>query len=72
LERRALLEACDEAGLSRSVSVDESIAGALGCGWIRWTGVAHMVVDVVGGLPRFRFSFMGGMALCVAVVPGRR
>jgi rod shape-determining protein MreB len=61
LERRALLEACDEAGLSRSVSVDESIAGALGCGMDPMDRRAHMVVDVGGGTSEVSVFCYGGM-----------
>ncbi|MFC5993650.1 rod shape-determining protein [Pseudonocardia hispaniensis] len=49
LEQRALLEAADEAGISRATAVDEPIAGAVGCGIDPLDRQVHMVVDVGGG-----------------------
>ena len=41
LERQALLEAADEAGIKSATAIDESIAGAVGCGIDPWTPRAH-------------------------------
>ncbi len=49
LERRALLEAADEAGIRRARLVPEPIAGVVGCGVNPLEPRAHMVVDVGGG-----------------------
>jgi rod shape-determining protein MreB len=49
LERRALLEAADEARIGRAVTVPEAIAGAVGCGIDPLEPRTHMVVDVGGG-----------------------
>ena len=49
LERRALLEAAEEAGLHRPVLLAEPIAGAIGCGVDPLDHRAHLVVDVGGG-----------------------
>jgi rod shape-determining protein MreB and related proteins len=49
LERRALLEAADEAGIRPVTALDEAIAGAVGCGVDPLERRVHMVVDVGGG-----------------------
>lgn len=49
LERRALLEAAEEAGLHRPVLLAEPIAGAIGCGVDPLDHRAHLVVDIGGG-----------------------
>ncbi|NKQ52314.1 rod shape-determining protein [Amycolatopsis sp. K13G38] len=49
LERRALLEAAEEAGLHRPVLLAEPIAGAIGCGVDPLDRRTHLVVDVGGG-----------------------
>jgi rod shape-determining protein MreB len=49
LERRALVEAAEEAGLSRVTSLPEPVAGALGCGVDPMERRVHLVVDVGGG-----------------------
>jgi rod shape-determining protein MreB len=49
LEHRALLEAAEEAGIRPVTALDESIAGAVGCGIDPLERRVHMVVDVGGG-----------------------
>jgi rod shape-determining protein MreB len=49
LEHRALLEAAEEAGIRPVTALDESIAGAVGCGLDPLERRVHMVVDVGGG-----------------------
>jgi rod shape-determining protein MreB len=61
LERRALLEAADEAGVSRAVTIDEPIAGAVGCGLDPMDRRARMVVDVGGGTAEVTAFCFGGM-----------
>ncbi len=61
LERRALLEAADEAGLHRVSAIDEPIAGALGCGIDPMDRRAHMVVDVGGGTSEATAFCYGGV-----------
>jgi rod shape-determining protein MreB len=61
LERRALLEAADEAGIRRARLVPEPIAGALGCGVNPLEPRAHMVVDVGGGTAEVTGFCFGGI-----------
>ncbi|MCD2195206.1 rod shape-determining protein [Actinomycetospora endophytica] len=49
LERRALTEAAEEAGMSHVTLLPEPIAGALGCGLDPMERRVHLVVDVGGG-----------------------
>jgi rod shape-determining protein MreB len=63
LEHRALLEAADEAGLRPVTALDESIAGAVGCGIDPLEPRVHMVVDVGGGTAEtVAFCFGGVLA----------
>jgi rod shape-determining protein MreB len=63
LERRALVEAAEEAGLRRVRLLAEPIAGAMGCGIDPLEPRAHMVVDVGGGTSEVTaFSFGGILA----------
>jgi rod shape-determining protein MreB and related proteins len=61
LERRALLEASEEAGIHRTQLVPEPIAGALGCGINPLEPRAHMVVDVGGGTSEVTGFCYGGI-----------
>jgi rod shape-determining protein MreB len=61
LERRALLEAADEAGMHRATAIDEPIAGALGCGIDPMERRVHMVVDVGGGTAEATAFCYGGV-----------
>lgn len=61
LERRALLEAADEAGLRGAVAIDEPIAGALGCGIDPMDHRAHLVVDAGGGTAEATAFCFGGV-----------
>ena len=61
LERRALLEAADEAGISRATALDEPIAGALGCGLDPLDHRVHMVVDAGGGTAEVTAFCFGGI-----------
>jgi rod shape-determining protein MreB len=61
LEKRALVEAADEAGLRRVRLVAEPIAGALGCGINPLEPRAHMVVDVGGGTAEVTAFCYGGI-----------
>jgi rod shape-determining protein MreB len=61
LERRALLEAADEAGIRRARLVPEPIAGALGCGINPLEPRAHIVVDVGGGTSEVTGFCFGGI-----------
>jgi rod shape-determining protein MreB and related proteins len=49
LERRALVEAADEAGLARADLVPAPLAGALGCGVDVTESRVHVIVDVGAG-----------------------
>lgn len=61
LERRALLEAADEAGIRPVTALDESIAGAVGCGIDPLERRVHMVVDVGGGTAEVSAFCFGGV-----------
>jgi rod shape-determining protein MreB len=61
LERRALLEAADEAGIHRACILDEPIAGAIGCGIDPLERRAHLVVDVGGGTAEVTAFCFGGI-----------
>ncbi|WP_310962526.1 rod shape-determining protein [Nocardioides terrisoli] len=61
LERRALLEVADEAGIRRAALVPEPIAGAMGCGIDPLEARAHMVVDVGGGTSEVTSFCFGGI-----------
>ena len=61
LERRALLEAADEAGVRRARLLAEPIAGALGCGLNPLEARAHMVVDIGGGTSEVTAFCFGGI-----------
>jgi rod shape-determining protein MreB len=61
LERRALIEAAEEAGIRPVTALDESIAGAVGCGVDPLERRVHMVVDVGGGTAEVSAFCFGGV-----------
>jgi rod shape-determining protein MreB len=61
LERRALVEAADEAGFGRVMLIPEPIAGAIGSGIDPLAPRAHMVVDVGGGTAEVTGFCYGGI-----------
>ncbi|MGH3412602.1 MAG: rod shape-determining protein [Marmoricola sp.] len=61
LERRALLEVADEAGIRRAALVPEPIAGAVGCGIDPMEARAHMVIDMGGGTSEVTSFCFGGI-----------
>jgi rod shape-determining protein MreB len=61
LERRALAEAVEEAGIGRVDLVPEPVAGALGAGVDPLAPRAHMVVDVGGGTAEVTAFCFGGI-----------
>jgi rod shape-determining protein MreB len=61
LEHRALLEAAEEAGIRPVTALDESIAGAVGCGIDPLERRVHMVVDVGGGRAEAAAFCFGGV-----------
>ncbi|GAB3315225.1 rod shape-determining protein [Geodermatophilus aquaeductus] len=61
LEHRALLEAAEEAGIRPVTALDESIAGAVGCGLDPLERRVHMVVDVGGGTAEAAAFCFGGV-----------
>jgi rod shape-determining protein MreB len=61
LERRALLEVADDAGLHRAIAIDEPVAGAIGCGIDPMERRVHMVVDVGGGTSEATAFCFGGV-----------
>jgi rod shape-determining protein MreB len=63
LERRALLEAAEEAGIRPVTALDVAIAGAVGCGLDPLERRVHMVVDIGGGTAEaVAFCFGGVLA----------
>jgi rod shape-determining protein MreB and related proteins len=78
LERRALIEAAEEAGIRPVTALDGAIAGAVGCGIDPMERRVHLVVDVGGGTAEAvafcfggvltqRTSKLGGDEMTVAV-----
>jgi rod shape-determining protein MreB len=61
LERRALVEAAEEAGIRRVRLLPEPIAGAVGCGIDPTEARAHMVVDLGGGTSEVTAFCYGGI-----------
>ena len=61
LERRALLEVADEAGIRRPELIPEPIAGAVGCGLDPLEPRAHMVLDIGGGTSEITAFCYGGV-----------
>jgi rod shape-determining protein MreB len=61
LEHRALLEAAEEAGIRPVTALDESIAGAVGCGIDPLERRVHLVVDVGGGTAEAVAFCFGGI-----------
>jgi rod shape-determining protein MreB len=61
LERRALLEVADEAGIRRPQLLPEPIAGAVGAGIDPMEPRAHMVVDIGGGTSEVTAFCFGGV-----------
>jgi len=61
LERRALLEAAEEAGIGRAQLLPEPVCGAVGCGIDPLRPRTHLVVDVGGGTSEVAAFGSGGM-----------
>ncbi len=61
LERRALLEAADQARVAQGHLLAEPIAGALGCGVDPMERRTHMVVDIGGGTSEVTAFCYGGI-----------
>ncbi|MGN6131631.1 MAG: rod shape-determining protein [Nocardioidaceae bacterium] len=61
LERRALMEVADEAGVHKAELVPEPIAGAVGCGLDPLEPRAHMVLDIGGGTSEVTAFCYGGV-----------
>ena len=71
LETRALLEAAEEAGIRPVTALDDSVAGAVGCGVDPLERRVHMVVDVGGGTAEaVAFCFGGLLAQRTSKVGG--
>ncbi|WP_409329869.1 rod shape-determining protein [Trujillonella humicola] len=61
LEVRALLEAAEEAGVRPVTALDDTVAGAVGCGLDPLDRRVHMVVDVGGGTAQAVAFCYGGV-----------
>src|SRR5438552_9668144 len=71
LDRRALLEVAEEAGVGKAVLIPEPVAGAMGCGFDPLEPRTRMVVDVGGGTSEVAaFSFGGLLAYRSCPVAG--
>lgn len=64
LERRALLEAAEEAGIGRAHLLPEPVCGAVGCGVDPLQPRAHLVVDVGAGTSEVAAFGAGGVLTC--------
>jgi len=73
LEIRALLEAAQDAGIRPVTALDDSVAGAVGCGLDPLERRVHMVVDVGGGTAEaVAFCFGGVLAHRTSKVGGEQ
>jgi rod shape-determining protein MreB and related proteins len=71
LETRALLEAAQDANIRPVTALDDSVAGAVGCGVDPLERRVHMVVDVGGGTAEaVAFCFGGVLAHRITKVGG--
>ena len=61
LQRRALLEAAEEAGIGRAHLLPEPVCGAVGCGVDPLQPRAHLVVDIGAGTSEIAAFGSGGM-----------
>ncbi len=61
LERRALLEAAEEAGIGRAHLLPEPVCGAVGCGVDPLAPRAHLVVDIGAGTSEVAAFGAGGV-----------
>lgn len=61
LERRALLEATEEAGIGRVTALADPIAGAVGCGLDPMEKRMQMVIDIGGGTAEATAFCFGGV-----------
>ncbi len=61
LERRALLEAAEEAGIGRAHLLPEPVCGAVGCGVDPLQPRAHLVVDIGAGTSEVAAFGAGGV-----------
>jgi rod shape-determining protein MreB len=68
LQRRALLEAAEEAGIGRAHLLPEPVCGAVGCGVDPLQPRAHLVVDIGAGTSEVAAFGAGGM-LCYRSSP---
>ena len=68
LERRALLEAAEEAGIGRAHLLPEPVCGAVGCGVDPLQARAHLVVDIGAGTSEVAAFGSGGL-LCYRSSP---
>ncbi|HVW33168.1 MAG TPA: rod shape-determining protein MreB [Acidimicrobiia bacterium] len=61
LERRALLEAAEEAGIGKAQLLPEPVCGAVGCGIDPLQPRTHLVVDIGGGTSEVAAFGSGGV-----------
>ncbi|MDP2859042.1 MAG: rod shape-determining protein MreB [Bacillota bacterium] len=67
VERRAVLQACAEAGASATFLIEEPLAAALGAGLDIAPPVANMVVDIGGGTTDIAVISLGGVVLSESI-----
>ncbi|HLL87524.1 MAG TPA: rod shape-determining protein [Thermoleophilaceae bacterium] len=70
VERRAVEEACYEAGARKVQLIEEPLAGAIGSDLPIEDPTGHMVVDVGGGTTEVAVLSLGGMAVSASVRVG--
>jgi rod shape-determining protein MreB and related proteins len=70
VERRAVSEACAQAGASKVQLIEEPLAGAIGAGVPIEEPAGHMVVDVGGGTSEVAVLTLGQMAVSRSVKVG--
>lgn len=61
LERRAVLEAADQAGARQALLIEEPMAAAIGSGMDVAEPVGHLIVDVGGGTTEVAVIALGGI-----------
>ena len=70
VEKRAVIEACIEAGAKSTFLVEEPMAAAIGAGLDVAEPIGNMVVDIGGGTTDVAVTSLGGMVVCQSIKVG--
>ncbi len=70
VERRAVVEAAEQAGAAQAYLMEEPMAAAIGAGLAVQEPVGNMVIDVGGGTSEVAVISLGGIVACKAVRTG--